>query len=170
MTYNTYDLLDIAEFLGPAFNPRTASEYTARCETCAEEIAQTDDECSSCQTPTIWFNSHTWKRLYGSPQTRLRILSMPLPDDDDQIAKELLDRLGMAGFATLTQKKRWSRARKKIEDSRLQSMITAVIEQHKNKRAVLPHLLNWMDKVAREADSKPSKKPQQGIPTIPRGY
>jgi len=157
---NIFDLNNVGP---PIENP---DRYTLPCNTCGEQVDQASEECSCCSTPVVWRSSREWKRLYGSSEQRIRELTLPDPDDDDELGQDLLAKLGRTGFANTSQKKRWEKARRNIPEKDLRGMINHVLDGT-NKRGVLSHLLNWTDKVIREAKAKSKPTPKKGVPQIP---
>jgi len=163
---SVFDLREIEERLELHYSATHRDGYTAPCGACGEQVTQDSEECSCCGTPVVWRNSWEWKRLYGSSEQRIRELTLPGPDEDDELGRELLAELGRAGFANTSQKKRWDKARRNISEKDLRGMINHVLDGT-NKRGVLSHLLNWTDKVVREAKPKSKSAPQKGTPQIP---
>lgn len=170
MRFNILDLAGLIEGLGPHYDPVRRDNYTLPCSICGEQIGQEANECPSCQTPTVWRSSQMWKLLYGHPHQAILRLTRPAPDDDDSLGQELLDKLNISGFANLAQKNRWDRARKKLKSTQTGAIIETCFQQHQdNRKAILPHLLNWMEKAVRvkRPETKRHKQSVQAAPPIP---
>lgn len=162
--FNIFDLNELA------LNGGQPRYLVARCKFCGEIVHQQDCECPVCGVPSVWLNSPEWKRHNGNPQTEINRLRRPKPDEDDDLGRTLLSKLNVTSFATLTQKNRWKRARKKINPFYLEKMINSVTDKHRKPSAALAHLLNWTDKVIREQETqKKAPKPQIGTPIVPEG-
>lgn len=149
LKYNLFDLNKVNSEFPPD------EQYTLPCDICGEPVSQEDDECIVCGAPVVWLHSKTWRRLYGSPEARIRELTRPIPDDDDELGQELLATVGLAGFANISQKRRWDKIRGKVPQAAIREEIEYAMS-NTYRRGVLPRVLNWGDKYIRE--HQPSKK------------
>ncbi|NIV32721.1 MAG: hypothetical protein GWN58_25735 [Anaerolineae bacterium] len=160
--YVILDLRDIQAQLGAHWDPAMRDEYAGVCEVCGEEVSQRANECPICGIPVVWRRSREWKRLYGSPQACIRLLSVVEPEDP--AGAELCRLAGVPGFANQTEADRWRRAAKKLGQNRAAGIARHAVDRRGRGRGAVAYAINLAAKIARE---KP--KPRPKTPPAPTG-
>jgi predicted RNA-binding Zn-ribbon protein involved in translation (DUF1610 family) len=154
--YVTLDLRDVQEALSGHWSPAMRDEYTGVCTMCGEAVSQRANECPICGIPVVWRNSREWKRLYGSPDACIRLLSVVAPEEPTGV--ELCKLAGVPGFANQTEADRWRRAAKKLGEKRAAGIARHAAEKRGRGRAAIAYAVNLIEKIARE---KPKPRPKR---------
>lgn len=154
--YVIFDLRDVQENLGEHWNPAMRDEYVAVCSVCSEYVSQRVNECPYCGIPVVWRSSREWKRLYGSPEAYIKLLSVVEPEEPT--GAELCRLAGVPGFANQTEADRWRRAAKKLPEHRVMGIVRHAVGKRGKGRGAVAYAINLAARIAREL---PRPKPER---------
>lgn len=131
MVYNKFDIKQIAIELGTHFNKEDLHGYKGQCVVCGIEISQTENTCPECNTPTVWLNSKTWRRLHGDPKTRIMELEGELPSCATGL--RLCRISGVPGFPSQRESNDWSKGEHLLGQDYMNNVINYVCVKKRRK-------------------------------------
>jgi len=122
-------------------------QITDQCAYCQETVEQDMNVCQSCGAHVVWFESPTWKRLFGKPDEYVRNLTGDELKATTPLQLHVIQAYGEGGrFRNVTQQTEFMRLEKKVPDDFIKEVLLWATEKHVPWRSFVGGIKNeaWL--------------------------